>query len=410
MLDLLSGIRIVSFNHFLMGPLGIQMLADMGADVISIESLEGGFQRRFGGAKTTIDGDGSSFHLAGRNKRSIALNLKHAKGIEIALALAKSADVVTENFRPGVMDRLGLGYKTLSRQNPNLIYAAASGFGATGPGADRPGQDLLIQALSGLAMITGTRSSGPRPVGVSAADHHGAALYALGILGALVRRQRSGQGCFVDVDLMSAAIDLQMESFVSYLNGEYAESLLSPEHIGGWYNAAPYGVYAARDGYLAISHCGLDILADALDIPELTDFIDKDLFDFREEVAGLISQRLQVLSLEQIMNALAARKVWSAPVNNYEAVLKDPQVRHNRTFLSAKSARGTPMKLVNHPVRYDGEAAEVRIPPQPLGAQSAEILAQMGWDAASIRRLVEEKVIAVSDEPPRSDGLMPGGH
>ena len=132
MLDLLCGIRVVSFNHFLMGPVGIQMLADMGADVISIESLEGGFQRRFGGAKTFIDGDGSSFHLGGRNKRNIALNLKHEKGIEIATALAKSADVVTENFRPGVMDRLGLGYKTLSRLNPKLIYAAATGFGATG--------------------------------------------------------------------------------------------------------------------------------------------------------------------------------------------------------------------------------------------------------------------------------------
>ena len=209
MLDLLNGIRIISFNHFLMGPLGIQTLADMGADVICIESLDGGFQRGFGGAKTFIDGDGCSFHLAGRNKKNIALNLKKELGVEIAKMLISSADVVTENFRPGVMDRLGLGYNTLKEQNPALIYAAATGFGSDGPGADRPGQDLLIQALSGLALISGTRTSGPRPVGVSIADHHGAALYALGILGALFRRERTGQGCFVDVDLMSAAIDLQ---------------------------------------------------------------------------------------------------------------------------------------------------------------------------------------------------------
>jgi crotonobetainyl-CoA:carnitine CoA-transferase CaiB-like acyl-CoA transferase len=397
MLDLLCGIRVVSFNHFLMGPVGIQMLADMGADVISIESLKGGFQRRFGGAKTFIDGDGSSFHLGGRNKRNIALNLKHEKGIEIAMALAKSADVVTENFRPGVMDRLGLGYKTLSRLNPKLIYAAATGFGATGPGANRPGQDLLIQALSGLAMITGTRSSGPRPVGVSAADHHGAALYALGILGALIRRQRTGKGCFVDVDLMSAAINLQMESFVSYLNGDYRESLLSPEVVGGWYNSAPYGIYAAQDGHVAISHCDLSVLADALDIPELNKFIDSDLFDCREDVARVISQRLKCLRLEQIMNTLVPLKVWCAPVNDYDAVVNDPQVQHNQIFISTKSAKGTPMTLMNHPIRYDGEVAEVRIPPQPLGAQSDEILTEMGWDDASISQLAEDKVIALSD-------------
>jgi len=397
MLDLLNGIRVISFNHFLMGPVGIQMLADMGADVISIEALEGGFQRRFGGAKSYIDGDGSSFHVGGRNKRNIAVNLKHEKGVKIALALIKDADVVTENFRPGVMDRLGLGYSFLSRLNPKLIYAAATGFGSTGPGAKRPGQDLLIQALSGLAMITGTRSSGPRPVGVSAADHHGAALYALGILGALIRRQRTDRGCFVDVDLMSASINLQMESFVSYFNSDYRDSLLSPEAIGGWYNSAPYGIYEALDGHVSISHCDLNVLADALEIPDLKEFIHSDLFDCREDVAGIISQRLKYLTVEQILNTLLPLKIWCAPVNDYEDVVNDPQVQHNQNFIFTKSAKDTSMTLVNHPIRYDGEVAEVRIPPQPLGAQSAEILIELGWDKASIKKLVEDKVIALSD-------------
>lgn len=397
MLDLLEGIRVISFNHFLMGPVGIQMLADMGADVICIEALEGGFQRRFGGAKSYIDGEGSSFHVGGRNKRNIAVNLKHETGVEIALALIRDADVVSENFRPGVMDRLGLGYNCLSRLNPKLIYAAATGFGSTGPGAKRPGQDLLIQALSGLAMITGTRASGPRPVGVSAADHHGAALYALGILGALIRRQRTGKGCFVDVDLMSASINLQMESFVSYFNSDYQGSLLSPEAIGGWYNSAPYGIYAALDGHVAISHCDLNVLADALKIPDLKKFIHSDLFEYREEVAGIISQRLKHLTVEQIINTLLPLKVWCAKVNDYQEVVNDPQIQHNQNFIFTKSAKGTPMTLVNHPIRYDGEVAEVRIPPQPLGAQSAEILLELGWDKASIKKLVEDKVIAVSD-------------
>lgn len=397
MLDLLSGIRIISFNHFLMGPLGVQILADMGADVICVESLEGGFQRRFGGAKSSIDGDGSSFHLAGRNKRNIALNLKHRTGVEIALALIKTADVVTENFRPGVMERLGLGYDVLKRFDPSLIYAAATGFGASGPGADRPGQDLLIQALSGLAMISGTRASGPRPVGVSIADHHGAALYALGIMAGLIRRQRSGQGCYVDVDLMSAAIDLQVESFVSYLNSDYRESLLSPEAIGGWYNAAPYGIYAARDGHLAISHCDLEVLADGLELPELKSFIGSDLFDRREAVAGLISEKLKTLDCQQVLDRLVSLKIWCAPVNDYDSVINDPQIKHNRNFIATASAKGTPMTLVNHPVRYDGQVAEVHTPPQPLGAQTSEILMELGWDDTAVAELARDRVIALAD-------------
>jgi crotonobetainyl-CoA:carnitine CoA-transferase CaiB-like acyl-CoA transferase len=395
MLDLLNGIRIISFNHFLMGPLGIQTLADMGADVICIESLDGGFQRGFGGAKTFIDGDGCSFHLAGRNKKNIALNLKKELGVEIAKMLISSADVVTENFRPGVMDRLGLGYNTLKEQNPALIYAAATGFGSDGPGADRPGQDLLIQALSGLAMISGTRTSGPRPVGVSIADHHGAALYALGILGALFRRERTGKGCFVDVDLMSAAIDLQVESLVCYFNGDYQDSLLSPDNIGGWYNSAPYGFYQTLDGHVAISHCNLAVLADCLDLPELKGFVDKDLFELREEVAAMILVKTRVQSTEQLLASLQAKQIWCAPVQGYDAVQADEQVQHNRNFIWGESAKGTPMALVNHPVRYDGQAAEMHIPPQPLGAQTAEILIELGWDEVGISELIEDNIVAL---------------
>ena len=397
MLDLLNDIRIVSFNHFLMGPLGIQILADMGADVICVEALSGGFQRRFGGAQTFIDGDGCSFHLAGRNKRNIALNLKHPTGVEIARTLINRADVVAENFRPGVMDRLGLGYRDLRGLQPDLIYAAATGFGTTGPGAERPGQDLLIQALSGLALISGTQSSGPRPIGVSIADHHGAALYALGILGALFRRERTGKGCFVDVDLMSAAIDLQVESFVSFYNGDYQGSLLSPEYIGGWYNGAPYGLYPTANGSIVISHCDLSILADGLNIPLLKTYLDKDLFEHREAVAEMIAEKTKTRTSEQLLDSLQSLAIWCAPVNDYETVFSDPQVHHNRNFITSESARGTPITLVNHPVRYDGQHAEMQLPPQPLGAQSAAILAELGWTGPEIEELARDNIVYLAD-------------
>ena len=184
MVEHLKGIRVVSFNHFLMGPVAIQFLADLGAEVIAIEPIEGAFQRKWGGANRRIDGQTMLQLTGNRNKRSFALNLKSPEGIAIARKLTANADVIAENYRPGVMTKLGLGYDDIRAIKPDVIYAAASGFGADGPYVDRPGQDLIVQAMSGLATITGTREDGPRAIGVSAVDHHGAALFAAGILAA----------------------------------------------------------------------------------------------------------------------------------------------------------------------------------------------------------------------------------
>src|ERR1043166_9206844 len=220
MLDLLKGIRVVSFNHFLLGPMGIQALGDLGADVIAVEGSDGAWQRHWAGGDVWHDGQ-SVLHLcANRNKRSVAIDLKSAKGRELALRLVDTADVVAENFRPGVMEKLGLGYEALKARKPSLIYASASGYGPDGPYAEKPGQDLLAQALFGMMAITGQPATGPRPVGVPAVDHHGAALFAMGILAALLRRERTGKGCRVDASLMQAALDLQAESLTAWLNTE----------------------------------------------------------------------------------------------------------------------------------------------------------------------------------------------
>src|SRR5258706_13545317 len=178
----LDGIRVLSFNHFLMGPLGIQMLGDLGADVIAVEPVEGSWQRHWSGGNRTADGQSLLFLCANRNKRSLALNLKAPAARDIVHNLVAASDVVAENYRPGVMDKLGFGYDALKAIKLDLIYAAASGYGADGPYRDKPGQDLLIQALSGFATITGKQEGGARAAGVSAIDHHGAALFALGIL------------------------------------------------------------------------------------------------------------------------------------------------------------------------------------------------------------------------------------
>lgn len=391
----LQGIRVISFNHYLMGPLGVQLLADMGADVVAVEPVHGAWQRHWGGANRYVDGQSVLFLTANRNKRSLALNLKSPEGVAIARRLVKSADVLAENFRPGVMAKMGLGYDDLRAENPRLIYAAGSGYGQDGPYVERPGQDLLIQALSGLAAITGNSQDRARAVGVSAVDHHGAALFAMGILAALVARATSGQGCRVDVDLLSAGLHLQSESLTSYFNGgERPSSLNPPPHCGGWYYAAPYGIYPTLDGQMAISLNPLDKLSAALELPELAQFSGDETLSRREEIAALVGACLARRSTAQWLEVLSGTDIWYAPVNDYEAVKNNAQVRHNDSLVTVPGATGTPITVVSHPIRYDGEVPPVRLPPQPLGAQTEEILQELGYAPTEIERMIAAGIVA----------------
>jgi crotonobetainyl-CoA:carnitine CoA-transferase CaiB-like acyl-CoA transferase len=400
MLDLLSGIRVVSFNHFLLGPMGIQMLGDLGADVVAVENAEGAWQRHWAGGDIWHDGQSVLYLCANRNKRSVAIDLKSDKGREIALRLVDTADVVAENFRPGVMEKLGLGYATLRERKAGLIYASASGYGPDGPYADKPGQDLLAQALFGMMAITGQASTGPRPAGASIIDHHGAALFAMGILAAIVRRQRTGQGCRVDASLMQAALDLQAEPLVAWLNAAAKPPAIHAHaHVAGWYYAAPYGVYATRDGHMALSLTPLETLAQAIGEPRLGTFAPKESWTKQDEIGELIAQRLATSTTAEWMARMAPHKIWCAPVQGYAEIADDPQVRHMKSLVTVAGAGETaaPVTLVNHPVLYDGETAQVRLAPQQLGAQTREVLAELGLGPAEIEALALDKVIKLRE-------------
>ncbi|HEY8802615.1 MAG TPA: CoA transferase, partial [Candidatus Dormibacteraeota bacterium] len=284
-LSLLDGVRILAFTQFLLGPAACQYLADMGADVIKVEPPgRGAWERSWAGADLFINGVSAFFLLGNRNLRSVTLNLKSTRGVEAARKLADAADVIIENYRPGVMTRLGLGYEQIRESNPRVIYASGSGYGSDGPYSHLPGQDLLLQAISGLGANTGTESGGPTVAAGAIVDQHSASLLAMGILGAMVHRERTGEGQRVELIMMNAALDIQAEPVVYHLNGAKLQRPRTP--VADTFHSVPYGFYATADGHLAISMAPISALSEVLGHPAaLAPFVDPAIaFTKRDEI------------------------------------------------------------------------------------------------------------------------------
>lgn len=387
-MTLLNGVKILSFNHFLAGPLAAQTLADLGADVIAVEPIDGAFQRNWAVANRFVEGDSVNHLATGRNKRSIAVDLKNPEGVAAIRKLVETADVVMENFRPGTMDKLGLGYEALKAINPGLIYAVATGFGTDGPYRNRPGQDLLLQAMSGLAARTGRADGAPTAVGAVIVDQHAASLYAMAILAALYAKSRTGEGRLVEVNLYQAAIDLQVEPLTAWLNGATSATSRGPGGIASWFSPGPYGIHATADGYLAVSMAAPQALGLAMGIAALQDFTEADSFARREEITVIVAEKLKEKKTDEWLPLLDAGKIWHALVQDYEDLQADPQLTHMGAFKTVEGAHGVPVTMVMHPARYDGKSPDVRLVPQPLGAQTRDVLAEAGFDASEIEALV----------------------
>jgi crotonobetainyl-CoA:carnitine CoA-transferase CaiB-like acyl-CoA transferase len=395
-MNLLNGVKILSFNHYLAGPLAAQTLGDLGADVIAIEPIEGAFQRNWAVANHFVAGDSVNHLATGRNKRSLAVDLKHPDGIAAVKRLVATADVVMENFRPGTMAKLGLGYETLKVLNPGLIYAVATGFGSEGPYKDRPGQDLLLQALSGLAMRTGRDDGQPTAVGAVIVDQHAASLYAMSILAALFARTKTGKGQLVEVNLYQAAIDLQVEPLTAWLNGAPSPTSRGPAGIAAWFSPGPYGIHSTADGYLAISMASPKALAVALESDDLKEFGDADSFSRREDITRLVAERLKDKSTADWLPLLEAVRIWHAPVQDYSDLQTDPQLQHLGAFQTVDGAQGAPVTMVMHPARYDGHSPQIRLVPQRLGAQTREVLEEAGYSLSDIEVMIAGKAIGAS--------------
>jgi crotonobetainyl-CoA:carnitine CoA-transferase CaiB-like acyl-CoA transferase len=393
---MLFKMRLVSFCHYLQGPAATQYLADMGADVVKVEPPGGAYERRWSGGVERVGGVSTFFLCANRNARSIAIDLKHKDGRELALRLCAEADVVMENFRPGVMDKLGIGYEAIKARKPDIIYASASGFGTEGPLRDNPGQDLLIQARAGLIAATGDIDHKPTPIGNAAVDQHGAALLAMGVLGAYVKRLQTGKGTRVDASLLGAGIDIQTEPLTMYYSGRGKREMFRRDpHLATWYHEAPYGVYRMADGWVTFSMSQPAKLGEALESEAISAYQGKDTYVLRDEYAKLLAGECANRRLADHKDALDRLGVWYAPVQDYDTLRDDPQVRFNKSFIDVP-VNGETATLVNHPIRYDGESATVRVLATELGQHTREIMEGLGYEPATIDQLAADGVVVAA--------------
>jgi crotonobetainyl-CoA:carnitine CoA-transferase CaiB-like acyl-CoA transferase len=386
---MLEGIKVLSFTHFLQGPAAVQMLADVGADVIKIEPPGGAFERSWTGFDAYVEGVSMFFLLGNRNQRSISLDLRDERAREIVRRLIKEADVLIENYRPGVLQRMGFGYDDVREINPRLVYCSCTGYGSSGPYLKRPGQDLLLQAMSGMTMLSGEADSPPTPVGSAIVDQHAAALAAFGVVAALQARERTGKGTLVESNLLNAALDLQIEPFTYYLNKGPLWPRTTPS-TGSRFHPAPYGIYRTLDGWIAVSLTPTEKLAAALSQPLLAGFSHpKDNVRRRDELNRIVYDALTTRTTTDWMTTFDEHDIWYAPVNDYDQVEADPQVAHNRIIMEVDQPQAGPVRLLAHPVRYDGAAPPLTRQPPRQGEHTREVLAELGYEPHEISTLVE---------------------
>ena len=311
----LDGILVLDFSQFLAGPVAAMRLADLGARVIKIERPgTGDIGRTLAFAGLESDGDTLSFHIMNRNKESFAADLKSEDDKSEVWELIKKADVIIQNFRPGVIERLGFGYEDVKKVNPGIIYASASGYGSTGPWKDRPGQDLLAQSISGFPWLNGSKDMPPIPVGIAIADIFTSAHIAQGVTALLLRRERTGVGGLVESSLIESMLDLQFELLSAHLFDEKITVKRGAKNSAHAFLPAPYGLYATSDGYIAIAMNPIPKIGELLGIDFSTYADPETWWSHQEEIMRILTEKLAIGSTEHWLAILDSADVWCAPV------------------------------------------------------------------------------------------------
>lgn len=375
----LSGLLVVDMSQFLSGPYASLRLMDLGARVIKIERPNGGdLSRSLYLSDTEIGGDSTIFHAINRNKESLTIDLKDSNDVEALKRLIAKADVVIQNFRPGVIERLGLHYDAVKAINSRIVYSSITGYGNDGPWSARPGQDLLAQARSGVMWLNGDETQGPVPFGLAIADMLAGAAAAQGILAALVGRGVTGVGSHVETSLIEALVDFQFEVLTTHLNDGRRLPRRSSFRSAHAYLSAPYGVYPTRDGFIAIAMTPLGRLAELLKIEALEPFC-KDpstWFTARDEIKTIIAKTISTEPTEHWMSILEPADIWCAEVLQWPEFLESDGFKVLDMLQSIEREDGVNIETTRSPIRIDGKRPPLSRAAPRVGEQSAAIRAE----------------------------------
>jgi crotonobetainyl-CoA:carnitine CoA-transferase CaiB-like acyl-CoA transferase len=392
----LQGIKVIELAQIMAGPTCGMLLADMGADVIKVEKLPGGDDTRTY-TEPSIKGESAAFMMLNRNKRGMAVNLKKPGGLEVVKRLLADADVVTENYRKGTLEKLGLGYDVLEKLNPRLVYCAVSGYGRTGPYADKGGFDLIAQGFAGIMSITGEPGGPPAKSGTSIADINAGIFAALGIVSALFARAQTGRGQMVETSLMEAAIQqTYWQSAIYFATG------VNPGPSGSAHIlTAPYQAFPTADGWINVggaNQSNWERIVKVIGRPELAAdarfATNSDRMKNLAALTPLIAERLVLRPSADWVREFDAAGVPVGPVNKIGDMLADPQVAAREMVVEVEHSRAGTVKALGLPIKFSATPGEVVRAAPVLGEHTREILESIGYSTAEIDRLQGDGAIA----------------
>ena len=400
----LSDVKVLDFSHLLAGPFATQTLGDYGAEVYKIERIHVGDDfRRWNFFNKKVGNYSSASYMAwNRNKRSIALDIRKPEAKKIIYKMAESCDIVIQNFRPGVMAKRGYGYEDFKKINSKIIYCSGSGYGESGPYVNKPGQDLLLQGLTGLAKNTGRSSYPPTQLGAGIADQLGSLNMVIGILSALHYRNQTGKGQEIKVDLLSVLLQHQLQEFVAVLNlnQEFERPDSGVGHPG---SGAPFGIYKTKDDYITIAVASLEDLSEILG--------DKELKKYSQGPSGAMGSDLQITKRDEIFHyienltkkhttdfldkKLSEKGCWSAPLKTHKEVFDDPQVKHMNMFSTFNHPKYGNVKTVSPAVKMSETPTKISKPVPMIGEHGYEILKEFGYSEDEIKNFIKDEIMSL---------------
>lgn len=399
--EVLSGIRVLDCSIAMAGPFAAQRLGDLGADVIKVEPTTGEWQRHASAGGANGNRINVSFLSLNRNKRSIAVDLKSSEGKDIVYDLVKTADVFLQNYRPGVAGRLGVDYETIKAINPGIVYVSISGYGEDGPYRNRPGQDLLLQAMSGAMLSAGRAGEPPAAAGQYLVDAVTASTAFEGVLAALFHRERTGEGQLVSVNMLDAITTLQMQELSVFTVGKVPQTRGEQPHAHV-YIRSPYGTFSTTDGYIALAMPDLHVLGEVIGEPSFLGMnSETDSWTNRDEIFQKTAARLLTRSSAEWLELLGAAGIWAGPVYDYQDLVEDEQIAHNGTFIEYEHPTEGLVKTPGFPYRLSATPPRIHRGAPVTGEHTREILAELGRPTCETTQLIEAGVIA--DDPLAKD-------